>query len=459
MTISRNLANTGQLVSSTGQVSLTTGVSGTLPAANGGTGQNAYATGDMLYSDNTNSLAKLSGNTSTTKQFLTQTGTGSASQAPAWGTISGSDVTSAVSSATNVAGGAANKIVYQTGSSTTGFIDAPVSSNTALIWNGSAFAWGSAGATITDNTSTNTDYYPVWANASSGSLTTAYVTSTKLTYNPGLGLLKLTSTDQTGTLVITDTGTSGANIKLTGNGATTPNKYVRAYNGNFEVVNSAYGAAIFTLSDAGAVTASSFSGSGASLTSLNASNLSSGTVGTARLGSGTASSSTYLRGDQTWATISGTPAGMVAFFAMSTAPTGFLKANGAAVSRTTYASLFAAIGTTFGSGDGSTTFNVPDMRGYFPRGWSDGSSVDSGRTFGTTQTDAFQGHYHNILGRYINGTGGGSLGPLGTNNGAATPTDLENNASTIENNATYGTARVASETRPVNVALLACISY
>ncbi len=56
---------------------------------------------------------------------------------------------------------------------------------------------------------------------------------------------------------------------------------------------------------AGTVTATTFSGSGASLTSLNASNLGSGTVPTARLGSGTANSTTYLRGDQTWATISG----------------------------------------------------------------------------------------------------------------------------------------------------------
>jgi microcystin-dependent protein len=56
----------------------------------------------------------------------------------------------------------------------------------------------------------------------------------------------------------------------------------------------------------------------------------------------------------------GSPAGMVAAYAGAAAPTGWLICNGAAVSRTTYALLFTAIGTTFGVGDGSTTFNVPD---------------------------------------------------------------------------------------------------
>ena len=62
------------------------------------------------------------------------------------------------------------------------------------------------------------------------------------------------------------------------------------------------------------------------------------------------------------------PAGMVSQFAGSAAPTGWLLCDGTAVSRTTYASLFTAIGTTYGAGDGSTTFNLPNLRGRVPVG-------------------------------------------------------------------------------------------
>ena len=79
------------------------------------------------------------------------------------------------------------------------------------------------------------------------------------------------------------------------------------------------------------------------------------------------------------------PAGTVIHVAMSNAPEGYLAANGSAVSRQTYARLFAAIGTTFGGGDGSTTFNLPDLRGEFIRGWDSGRGVDSGRQIGSWQ--------------------------------------------------------------------------
>ncbi len=77
--------------------------------------------------------------------------------------------------------------------------------------------------------------------------------------------------------------------------------------------------------------------------------------------------------------------GIVLPFAGATAPTGWLLCQGQTVSRTTYAALFAAIGTAFGVGDGSTTFGLPDMRGEFPRGLDAGRGVDAGRTLGSAQ--------------------------------------------------------------------------
>jgi hypothetical protein len=75
-------------------------VSGTLAATNGGTGLNSYATGDLIYSSASNTLAKLAGNTLTTKLFLNQTGTGSASAAPTWGAVAATDVSGLAASAT-----------------------------------------------------------------------------------------------------------------------------------------------------------------------------------------------------------------------------------------------------------------------------------------------------------------------------------------------------------------------
>lgn len=76
-----------------------------------------------------------------------------------------------------------------------------------------------------------------------------------------------------------------------------------------------------------------------------------------------------------------TPTGAMLLYAGNTVPTGFLLCDGRAVSRTTYAALFAAIGTTHGSGDGSTTFNLPDMRGRTAVGVAPDANL--GVTFGT----------------------------------------------------------------------------
>lgn len=78
------------------------------------------------------------------------------------------------------------------------------------------------------------------------------------------------------------------------------------------------------------------------------------------------------------------PPGIISPFGGASAPTGWLLCDGSAVSRTLYSLLFSAIGTAYGSGDGTTTFNVPDMRGRFPAGYaatggnSDVSSLGNG---------------------------------------------------------------------------------
>ena len=138
------------------------------------------------------------------------------------------------------------------------------------------------------------------------------------------------------------------------------------------------------------------------------------------------------------------PAGAVAYLARNTAPSGWLKANGAAVSRTTYSALFTAIGTTFGAGDGSTTFNVPDLRGEFVRSWSDGRGVDNGRVFGSAQAQDIQPHTHNIVGSNTGGSGSRMF---------VHPVDV--NAIDTGSTQSAGT----TETRPRNVALLACIKF
>jgi hypothetical protein len=69
-------------------------------------------------------------------------------------------------------------------------------------------------------------------------------------------------------------------------------------------------------------------------------------------------------------TSGGVPSGMIAYYPVSSPPSGWLECNGAAVSRTTYSTLYSVIGTIFGVGNGSTTFNLPDLRGQFVRGYN-----------------------------------------------------------------------------------------
>ena len=160
--------------------------------------------------------------------------------------------------------------------------------------------------------------------------------------------------------------------------------------------------------------------------------------------------------------------GEVAFFACSTPPSGWLKANGAAVSRTTYAALFAAIGTTFGAGDGRTTFNLPDLRGEFLRCLDDGRNIDRGRRLGTAQGDSIR----NIIGK-LDGSAMGSgnqvlegkmiaSGAIGTTYQQRQWSGDQGGWGEQSVSFDFDASRVvptANENRPRNVALLACIKY
>jgi hypothetical protein len=160
------------------------------------------------------------------------------------------------------------------------------------------------------------------------------------------------------------------------------------------------------------------------------------------------------------------PVGSTILYAGTSAPAGYLKENGAAVSRTTYAALFDAISTAFGAGDGSTTFNLPESRGEFFRALDDSRGVDSGRTIASAQSEMIGPHGHtassdsagahtHAVGVY-DGVGAGSrvLRGTGTRTSQQNTDSGGSHSHTITVNNNSGT-----ENRPRNVARLACIKY
>jgi len=141
------------------------------------------------------------------------------------------------------------------------------------------------------------------------------------------------------------------------------------------------------------------------------------------------------------------PVGSITMYAANTAPTGWLECNAAVVSRTTYAGLFAAIGTTFNTGgEAGTDFRLPDMRGEFARGWDNGRGIDPARAFGSAQAGAIEAHVHSVTPPSATDDTGSGLTTTGTG-GAETITP-------------YNTASTGgSETRPRNIALMFIIKF
>lgn len=129
--------------------------------------------------------------------------------------------------------------------------------------------------------------------------------------------------------------------------------------------------------------------------------------------------------------------GAIAINPIETIADGWLECDGSAIDRSDYAELFAAIGTKYGSGNGVSTFNIPDYRGYFLRGWDHGRGVDTGRTLGSSQLDDLKSHSHSI--------------PTSVNDGGQGKASV-GNASSEGTLATFATG--GSETRPKNISIM-----
>lgn len=160
---------------------------------------------------------------------------------------------------------------------------------------------------------------------------------------------------------------------------------------------------------------------------------------------------------------SGAPVGAILYYPVSTIPLGWLECNGATISRITYSLLFDKIGYTYG-GSGNF-FRLPDLRGEFIRGWDNGRGIDAGRALGSLQADEFRSHQHkSAWSQDAPSTVTNSALYAGTvaQNGGLTVgfRDVESGEANAGQNAEavmFTTATGGVETRPRNVSLIACI--
>jgi phage-related tail fiber protein len=167
--------------------------------------------------------------------------------------------------------------------------------------------------------------------------------------------------------------------------------------------------------------------------------------------------------------------GQISYFAFNflasdpNPPPRYLICDGSEISRTTYSNLFNVIGITFGSGNGTSTFNIPDLRGMFIRGYDPTGNIDKDRNktgFGTTQQDTIQnitGNVASVIRSWDFGRGKFD----GVFESSNTDSDIHvqsGNGGGYGSNVNFDAskspgARTSTETRPKNVALLACIRF
>jgi microcystin-dependent protein len=165
-----------------------------------------------------------------------------------------------------------------------------------------------------------------------------------------------------------------------------------------------------------------------------------------KVAAGVADDDAINKGQLDAALSNSTITGSIIAYPSQIVPSGYLECNGSLLSRTTYASLFAIIGTTYGVGDGTTTFNIPDLRGIFIRGLDNGRGLDTGRTIGSYQADEFKSHAHTIAPMWANG--------MARNDDSSGIYTWSRNTSSLNTNSSGGV-----ETRPKNTAMMYCIKY
>lgn len=154
--------------------------------------------------------------------------------------------------------------------------------------------------------------------------------------------------------------------------------------------------------------------------------------------------------------VANSPVGWIGWYPVETPPEGTLVCNGGAVSRTAYAELFAVLGTKYGAGDGSTTFNLPDLRGQFVRGTGGNAAA-----LGVKQGDAIRDIVGTLYARDGQAICGSTSGAFVVD--VTDETYMPNGtARTFPSSISFRASEVvptAVENRPVNVALLPCIIY